>query len=56
MLSAEQSVVPTNDRRAALRPFLEQVPHLTEYQALEVPIPLLGTTSQMAEQLSDCTY
>ena len=46
-----QMVVPTDDRRATLRPFLEQMPHLTEDQALEVPILLLGTTSQMAEQL-----
>jgi probable F420-dependent oxidoreductase len=46
-----QMVVPTNDRRATLRPFVEQMRHLTEEQALEVPILLLGTTSQMAEQL-----
>jgi probable F420-dependent oxidoreductase len=46
-----QVVVPTNDRRATLRPFFEQMPHLTEEQALEVPILLLGTASQMAEQL-----
>jgi probable F420-dependent oxidoreductase len=46
-----QVVVPTDDRRATLQPYLEQMPHLSEEQALEVPILLLGTTAQMAEQV-----
>lgn len=46
-----QMVVPTPDRRATIRPHLDRLPHLTEDQALEVPILLIGTTEQMVEQL-----
>ncbi|MEV5979429.1 TIGR03621 family F420-dependent LLM class oxidoreductase [Streptomyces sp. NPDC052114] len=46
-----QRVEATRDRRAAVRPFLSLVPHLTEDQALDLPVLLLGTVRQMAEQL-----
>ncbi|GGV49862.1 TIGR03621 family F420-dependent LLM class oxidoreductase [Streptomyces spectabilis] len=46
-----QVVEETRDRRATLRPSLGRVPHLTEDEALEVPILLLGTVRQMADQL-----
>lgn len=44
-------VIPTDDRRAAIRPHLGNVPHLTEDETLDLPILLLGTTQQMTEQL-----
>ncbi|MEZ0107672.1 putative F420-dependent oxidoreductase [Catenulispora sp. EB89] len=44
-------VMPTDDRRAAVRPHLGNIPHLTEDQALDLPILLIGTTQQMVEQL-----
>ena len=46
-----QMVMPTDDRRARIRPHLGNVPHLTEDQTLDLPILLIGTTQQMAEQL-----
>ncbi|QCX74972.1 F420-dependent glucose-6-phosphate dehydrogenase [Streptomyces sp. YIM 121038] len=46
-----QVVEETRDRRATVRPSLGHVPHLTEDEALEAPILLLGTVRQMAEQL-----
>ncbi|MEU6762907.1 TIGR03621 family F420-dependent LLM class oxidoreductase [Streptomyces sp. NPDC046853] len=46
-----QMVEATADRRAAIRPFLSFIPHLTEDEALDLPILLLGTVEQMAEQL-----
>ncbi|QDQ10187.1 TIGR03621 family F420-dependent LLM class oxidoreductase [Streptomyces spectabilis] len=46
-----QVVEETRDRRATVRPSLGRVPHLTEDEALEVPILLLGTVRQMADQL-----
>ncbi|MFH8484281.1 LLM class F420-dependent oxidoreductase [Streptomyces longisporoflavus] len=46
-----QMVEVNADRRAAIRPFLSYVPHLTEDEALDLPILLLGTVEQMAEQL-----
>ncbi|WP_194922063.1 LLM class F420-dependent oxidoreductase [Catenulispora rubra] len=46
-----QMIMPTDDRRAAIRPHLVHLPHLTEDQALELPILLIGSTQQMAEQL-----
>ncbi|MEV0442121.1 TIGR03621 family F420-dependent LLM class oxidoreductase [Streptomyces spectabilis] len=46
-----QVVEETRDRRATLRPSLDRIPHLTEDEALEVPILLLGTVRQMADQL-----
>jgi probable F420-dependent oxidoreductase len=44
-------VIVTEDRRAAVRPSLKNVPHLTEDEALELPGLLVGTVKQMAEQL-----
>ena len=41
----------TDDRRATLRPSLGNVPHLTEEEALDLPMMLIGTVKQMAEQL-----
>ncbi|GGS12154.1 hypothetical protein GCM10010252_59370 [Streptomyces aureoverticillatus] len=46
-----QMVEVTKDRRATIRPSLALVPHLTEDEALDLPILLLGTARQMAEQL-----
>ncbi|MFE0172032.1 LLM class F420-dependent oxidoreductase [Streptomyces sp. NPDC059002] len=46
-----QQVKVTKDRRATVRPSLGLVPHLTEEQALDLPVVLLGTVRQMAEQL-----
>lgn len=44
-------VIVTDDRRAALRPSLRNVPHLTEDEALELPGLLAGTVKQIAEQV-----
>ncbi|WP_030676702.1 LLM class F420-dependent oxidoreductase [Streptomyces sp. NRRL B-1347] len=46
-----QVVEETPDRRATIRPSLGLLPHLTEDEALDAPIFLLGTVRQMAEQL-----
>ncbi|MGW7075050.1 TIGR03621 family F420-dependent LLM class oxidoreductase [Streptomyces sp. NPDC054871] len=46
-----QMVEVTKDRRAAIRPSLPLIPNLTEDQALDLPILLLGTVRQMADQL-----
>ncbi|MEU7644963.1 LLM class F420-dependent oxidoreductase [Streptomyces huasconensis] len=46
-----QMVEVTNDRRAAIRPVLEYIPHLTEDAALALPLLLVGTVRQIAEQL-----
>ncbi|GAA3134319.1 LLM class F420-dependent oxidoreductase [Streptomyces rectiviolaceus] len=46
-----QMVEVTQDRRAAIRPSLSLIPDLTEDEALDLPILLLGTVRQMAEQL-----
>ncbi|WP_069884485.1 TIGR03621 family F420-dependent LLM class oxidoreductase [Streptomyces luteocolor] len=46
-----QRVEVARDRRAAVRPGLPLVPHLTEDQALDLPTLLIGTVRQMAEQL-----
>jgi probable F420-dependent oxidoreductase len=43
-----QMVAVTEDREAALRPFLEYLPHLTAEQVLELPIVLAGTPEQIA--------
>ncbi|MET9416877.1 LLM class F420-dependent oxidoreductase [Streptomyces klenkii] len=48
-----QMVVPTDDRRAVIRSSLKLIPHLTEDEALELPILLIGTTAQMAGQLRE---
>lgn len=44
-------VVVTSDRRATLRPSLANVPHLSEEEALDLPVLLIGTVRQMADQL-----
>jgi probable F420-dependent oxidoreductase len=46
-----QMVVVTDDRQAAVQPLLPHLPHLTEEQALELPIVLVGTRKQIAEQV-----
>ncbi|MEU7581217.1 LLM class F420-dependent oxidoreductase [Streptomyces sp. NPDC041068] len=46
-----QVVEVTRDRRATVRPSLHLTPHLTEDQVLDLPILLLGTVREMAEQL-----
>ncbi|MGW5864991.1 LLM class F420-dependent oxidoreductase [Streptomyces sp. NPDC055239] len=46
-----QLVEVTGDRRGAIQPVLEYIPHLTEDGALDLPILLIGTVEQMAEQL-----
>ncbi|MFI6206034.1 LLM class F420-dependent oxidoreductase [Streptomyces sp. NPDC051041] len=46
-----QIVVVTEDREAAVRPFLELVPHLTPEQVLDLPVVLVGTREQITAQL-----
>lgn len=46
-----QQVVVTEDREAAVRPFLELVPHLTAAQLLELPIVLVGTVEEITAQV-----
>jgi probable F420-dependent oxidoreductase len=46
-----QQVVVTEDREAAVRPFLEHVPHLTAAQVLELPIVLVGTVEEITAQV-----
>ncbi|QEU96461.1 LLM class F420-dependent oxidoreductase [Streptomyces kanamyceticus] len=46
-----QMVEVTDDRRAAVRPVVEYIPRLTEDTALELPIVLIGTVRQIADQL-----
>ncbi|CQR65278.1 LLM class F420-dependent oxidoreductase [Streptomyces leeuwenhoekii] len=46
-----QQVVVTEDREAAVRPFLELVPHLTAAQVLELPIVLVGTVEEITAQV-----
>jgi probable F420-dependent oxidoreductase len=46
-----QMVVVTDDRQAAVQPLLPHLPHLTEEQVLELPIVLVGTRKQIAEQV-----
>jgi probable F420-dependent oxidoreductase len=46
-----QTVVVTDDRRATLRELLPHAPHLTEEDLLDLPILLVGTVRQSAEQL-----
>ncbi|MCW7943949.1 5,10-methylene tetrahydromethanopterin reductase [Streptomyces hygroscopicus] len=48
-----QMVAVTQDRAGAVRPLLERVTDLTLDQALELPIVLLGTVEQIAEQVRD---
>lgn len=46
-----QLVEVTDDRRAAIRPVLDHIPHLTEDAALGLPLLLVGTVRQIADQL-----
>jgi probable F420-dependent oxidoreductase len=46
-----QMVVVTPDREAAIRPLLDRVPELTQEQALDLPILLLGTVERIVEQV-----
>ncbi|EFL30615.1 luciferase [Streptomyces viridochromogenes DSM 40736] len=46
-----QMVIGTEDREAAVRPFLELVPDMTVDQVLELPITLLGTVDEITEQV-----
>ncbi|MGW0813173.1 LLM class F420-dependent oxidoreductase [Streptomyces viridiviolaceus] len=46
-----QMVFVTDDREAAVRPFLERVPQLSSEQVLELPIVLAGTLEQITAQV-----
>ncbi|MFF1704780.1 LLM class F420-dependent oxidoreductase [Streptomyces sp. NPDC058252] len=46
-----QIVSVTDDRAAAVAPWLSRIPHLTERQVLELPIVLVGTVEQIVEQV-----
>ncbi|WP_399882420.1 LLM class F420-dependent oxidoreductase [Streptomyces sp. BBFR51] len=46
-----QTVVVTEDREAAVRPYLEHVPQLTAGQLLELPVLLVGTLEQLTAQV-----
>lgn len=46
-----QTVAITDDRRSALRGMQHRFPHLTEDELLELPILLVGTVHQIADQL-----
>ncbi|WP_369244959.1 LLM class F420-dependent oxidoreductase [Streptomyces sp. R41] len=46
-----QIVTVTDDRGAAIQPWLPRIPHLTEQQVLELPIVLVGTLEQIIEQV-----
>lgn len=46
-----QLVAVTDDRPAAVQPLLEHLPQLTEEQALDSPLLLVGTVEQITEQL-----
>ncbi|WP_086560026.1 LLM class F420-dependent oxidoreductase [Streptomyces africanus] len=46
-----QMVIGTEDREAAVQPFLERVPDMTVDQVLELPISLIGTLDELAEQV-----
>ncbi|MEU8488506.1 LLM class F420-dependent oxidoreductase [Streptomyces sp. NPDC048641] len=46
-----QMVTVTDDRRAAIRPVLERIPQFTEDEALGLPLLLLGTVREIADQL-----
>ncbi|MEV5314248.1 LLM class F420-dependent oxidoreductase [Streptomyces sp. NPDC052610] len=45
-----QLVAVTEDREAALKPFLPYVPHLSAEQALELPVVLAGSVEHIVEQ------
>ncbi|MCX4672893.1 LLM class F420-dependent oxidoreductase [Streptomyces sp. NBC_01381] len=46
-----QMVAVTPDPRAAVRPLLEHVPHLTEDEALDLPHLLVGSVRDIADQV-----
>ncbi|MFF4183142.1 TIGR03621 family F420-dependent LLM class oxidoreductase [Streptomyces sp. NPDC001691] len=46
-----QRVAVTDDRRAAARAALHQLPYLTEDEILDLPMLLIGTVRQLADQL-----
>ena len=46
-----QFVLETDDREAAVQPFMERVPYLTVDQVLELPIGLVGTVEEMTAQV-----
>ncbi|MER5399027.1 LLM class F420-dependent oxidoreductase [Streptomyces sp. NPDC002599] len=48
-----QIVTVTDDRDAAVRPWLPRLPQLTEREVLELPIVLIGTVEQLVGQVRD---
>ncbi|MEU0244393.1 LLM class F420-dependent oxidoreductase [Streptomyces sp. NPDC006235] len=46
-----QMVIGTEDREAAVRPFLERIPDMTVDQVLELPVSLVGTLDELTEQV-----
>ncbi|MFE4699203.1 LLM class F420-dependent oxidoreductase [Streptomyces sp. NPDC056738] len=48
-----QIVAVTDDRAAAVRPWLPRLPHLTEREVLDLPIVLIGTSDQIVGQVLD---
>ncbi|WP_326776884.1 LLM class F420-dependent oxidoreductase [Streptomyces sp. NBC_01445] len=46
-----QMVTVTDDRRAAIRPVLEHIPQFTQDEALELPLLLVGTVREIADQV-----
>ncbi|MET9524037.1 LLM class F420-dependent oxidoreductase [Streptomyces coeruleorubidus] len=46
-----QMVIGTEDREAAVQPFLEYFPDLTVDQVLELPVSLVGTLDELTEQV-----
>lgn len=46
-----QVVVVTDDRSAAVQEWLPRIPHLTEEQVLQLPIVLVGTLTEIVDQL-----
>ncbi|WP_353941096.1 LLM class F420-dependent oxidoreductase [Streptomyces sp. HUAS MG91] len=46
-----QLVAVTEDRPAAVRPWLERMPHLTERELLESPLALVGTVEEITARL-----
>ncbi|MDQ1021279.1 LLM class F420-dependent oxidoreductase [Streptomyces afghaniensis] len=46
-----QMVIVTEDREAAVQPFLEHLPDMTVHQVLELPVSLIGTLDDIAEQV-----
>ncbi|MET8858374.1 LLM class F420-dependent oxidoreductase [Streptomyces sp. NPDC004579] len=48
-----QIVAVTDDRGAAVRPWLPRLPHLTEREVLDLPIVLIGSVEQITGQVRD---